>query len=556
MPPYFDCWRVAVSGKTKKKDADAGKPWAVLYARVSKLDRKEDASTLTQEAACRAKAERDGFYVPPEWCFRESFSGFESLSERPKLAEFRAAAADPRVKAAYCYVPDRLARDTADLLTVVRGLRKDGAEPKFAQIDLLPGIQGEVQLITYGLGGTLEWANIKERADRGRNTIYGAGKWLGTGRVRYGYVWDKKTRTRSAHPVHADIVRRIFEEAAAEMSPRSIAARLNAEGIAPPFRKRWVEDNVRRIIRCVTYKGVCVGRSTQATGRRRPNGSYIQVARPVEERAVLQDARTDALVSPELWAKANALVSSRRSGGRSGWNKHDFLLNGHLFCGKEDCGHRMGGVLVKRPNRPNAQRLYRCSGYLQGYAKCTGCRSNLGSKWLEERAIALLSEALLEPGRFERELERVRAGATDAHARRDLELAEAEAKTLAREKGNLVEILARGGVGTLDAAMRDKIASLTERESYCETALIRARSALEQLARAEEIIQDTLGRLGSLRKRVRAGGMTTANWRDAFAALDVRVYAVPGRCWLDVGVRSDSGAITRSRALRASARSR
>jgi len=50
---------------------------------------------------------------------------------------------------------------------------------------------------------------------------------------------------RSINETQAEIVRRIFREYAAGMSPRAIAQGLNAKGVPGPTGKRWSDSTVR-----------------------------------------------------------------------------------------------------------------------------------------------------------------------------------------------------------------------------------------------------------------------------------------------------------------------
>jgi hypothetical protein len=76
--------------------------------------------------------------------------------------------------------------------------------------------------------------------------------------------------------------------------------------------------------------------------------------------------------------------------------------------------------------------------------------------------------------------------------------------------------------------------------------MARAEAAILQLTRADRIIDELLKMVGPLRARIRGGGMTRQDWRDAFIGLDVRVYGVAGDCWLDLGVREKCKTTTKN----------
>src|SRR4051794_17781466 len=88
---------------------------AVGYGRTSK--EKEDGFSLDgQFEAIRRVAADAGITLPPEFEFREEFSG--RLLERPKLNALRALLREGKAKAVIIYATDRLSRKLggADIL--------------------------------------------------------------------------------------------------------------------------------------------------------------------------------------------------------------------------------------------------------------------------------------------------------------------------------------------------------------------------------------------------------------------------------------------------------
>src|SRR5690348_17111229 len=94
-------------------------PIAITYSRISNPGDRREASLDTQEEAQVALAESRGFQVPPEFRFRERYTGMESIYDRPVLCHIRDLIADGRAQAMTSYDTDRLARDPRELLAVV-----------------------------------------------------------------------------------------------------------------------------------------------------------------------------------------------------------------------------------------------------------------------------------------------------------------------------------------------------------------------------------------------------------------------------------------------------
>ena len=124
------------------------------------------------------------------------------------------------------------------------------------------------------------------------------GYWNG-GLVPYGYAYDKNTQSLQPHPTESPVLQRIFKEAAKLVSLTEISNALNAEGLRTK----------ERIIQRKNGK-------TQAIGGRlfRSDGLRLMIQNPIY-RGVVRfegqefEGRHEALVSVEVWEKANAAAA-------------------------------------------------------------------------------------------------------------------------------------------------------------------------------------------------------------------------------------------------------
>ena len=102
---------------------------------------------------------------------------------------------------------------------------------------------GQVTTMHVGLLGTmaqLYLSDLKEKTRRGQLGRTLAGKIPG-GKA-YGYrLVDGQPGERQMDQAEALVVRRIFRDFAAGMSPQAIAKTLNAEGIPGPDGRQWRE---------------------------------------------------------------------------------------------------------------------------------------------------------------------------------------------------------------------------------------------------------------------------------------------------------------------------
>ena len=159
------------------------------------------------------------------------------------LAEARAGLFDVVVAEAL----DRLSRDQEDVAGIFKRLR-------FLGIAIHTLAEGEITELHVGLKGTMNALYLKDLAQKTRRGLEGrvrAGR--SAGGLCYGYRVAKRTGAdgervrghREIDAAEAAIVRRIFAEFAAGTSPRTIAKRLNAEGVPGPRGKAWRDTAIR-----------------------------------------------------------------------------------------------------------------------------------------------------------------------------------------------------------------------------------------------------------------------------------------------------------------------
>lgn len=207
----------------------------------------------------------------------------------------------------------------------------------------------------------------REASYRTRRGLEGralAGKTAG-GRA-YGYIpaSQSKSGQDEIDEREATIVRRIFTEYAAGLSPRRIAARLNAEYIPSPGaawrrtdtgknakrRGKWVASAIHGdpkrgygILNNERYIGKLIWGRMQWKRGASDSKKRTAVAVPNRSQWVIHDDERLRIVSQDLWVRVKARQSARTVGAedkrRSRAGKPvGTLLSGILICG--DCGSR------------------------------------------------------------------------------------------------------------------------------------------------------------------------------------------------------------------------
>jgi len=162
-----------------------------------------------------------------------------------------------------------------------------------------------------------ELDSIRERTLRGRKEKLLKGILPGQGGDMIGYRINKETWKREIHEEEAEIIKRIFEEAASGKTYRQITLDLQAEGIPSPGEllkrnyktpktPRWHRSAVAAIITNPAYAGTTLAQvwDKDETGKRIKNDS---------SKIVELDDVTPAIVSRELWEKANETKQKRLS---------------------------------------------------------------------------------------------------------------------------------------------------------------------------------------------------------------------------------------------------
>jgi site-specific DNA recombinase len=259
----------------------------------------------------------------------------------------------------------RLSRKLADSLRIFDQLRFAGVRLVFVSQGIdTESEQAEVLLATHGIVDTLYIRELAKKTHRG---VEGrALQGFHTGGRCFGYrsaPIEDSTRTDNygrpkitgvrleVDPEEAAIVKRIFTDYVAGDSIKTIAKRLNAEGVRPPCPYRgqrhpsWAPSAISVMLHNERYRGVAVWNRTRKI-RDPKTGRRVQRERPKSEWTVLQAPQLQ-IVSQELWEGVRRRLVSVKTAFTSGTSPGlcsraypaPYLLSGFLRCGV--CGSKM-----------------------------------------------------------------------------------------------------------------------------------------------------------------------------------------------------------------------
>ncbi len=377
-----------------------------LYARVS-TDVQVEAGLVSQLAELRRFAqEKYAGEVLVEFV-DDGYTG--AMLDRPKLAELRAKVRDGVVRTVLAYDPDRLSRDAADLLFLLKEFEQAGARLDFSRGGFEQSDSGRLLLQMRGVFAEYERKQIRTRTQRGRLESARRGRIYG-GRHPFGYTYaDSALHIEEGE---AATVRRIFDLLISGKSVREICRILNSEGVMPQRGARWRTSSLHRIVRNSTYAGVAAynRRRVSAAGKVefKNQAEWISIAVPQ-----IIDQSTFDRAQQQL--QRNARVLSGRN------DKRVYILRGLLRCGT--CGRRMSGEMEHR-----LCVTYRCTGRDSLTSRAgQKCNERVNGAHIEQAVIQsvkqILSGGILEQKLSERgtEIQSVDYGVELAKAAREIE---------------------------------------------------------------------------------------------------------------------------------------
>lgn len=429
---------------------------AAIYARYS-TDLQSERSIEDQVRACRSAADRVGLPAAA-LIFEDRATSGASMANRPGLGELLLAVERRAITAVIVESLDRLSRDQADLALIYRAL-------KLQDVRLVTVSEGEIRydtagMMTVGLRAIVGSIYLADLADKTRRGLMGvAADGRIPGGLCYGYRAGANPGEREIHEGEAEILRRIFTDYADNnLSPRAIAAALNAEGVPGPRGGEWqasaIKGNPKRlngILHNRLYVGELVFNRQRkvkdpATGkaRMRPNPESEWKRFPVPELAILDE---------ELWNRAQARLDAMRLTQPEHNRRPKRPFSGLIKCGQ--CG---GSYVIVAKDR------YGCSHH-RDRGTCSNGHT-IKAVEIEERVLTAVREHLLSPEavkvaveQFQRRAREAARDARQGEARLLSEIAGSE-RRIARLVDAIAEGLASPAVSTKLAAEEVRLAEL------------------------------------------------------------------------------------------------
>jgi len=459
---------------------------------------------------------------------------------------------------------DRLSRDQEDIAHIFKRIN-------FAGGRIVTVSEGEINELHIGLKGTMGALYLKDLADKTRRGLRGrveAGKSGGGNSYGYEVVrgagpdGQPLTGERRINAQEAAIVRRIFEDYAAGVSPRAIAKMLNAEGVSGPLGGTWgpstIHGNRQRgtgILNNELYIGRLVWNRLRYV-KDPKTGKRVSRLNP-DSAWIVQNVASLRLVDQDLWervkARQGALEAGRRSGESPGyWERR---RPRYLFTGLMRCAVCGGGIV-------HFNKVYIGCANARNKGTCDN-KATIRRDALEDAVLDGLQNRLMEPARTRIFCEEYARAMNRLHAEHNAQRT-ADADALSKAERDLARLVQALLDGVPAAAVREKMTELEARKEalrsrlaasedsgirlhpnmaeYYRTQIADLRAALTEAGsrmQAAEIIRKLVDRI-ELSSVVRNGRKTlSANLYGRLAG--ILTIATKAKAPLDESARSDEG---------------
>ena len=314
--------------------AQADRGLRTYYARVSTTRDEQTMSIENQESHFREliKSNKNWKYVEG---YADRIRG-ENAENRVQFQRMIQDAYDGKFDLILTKEVSRFARNTIDSLTYTRDLLRHGVGVFFMSDNICTvEPDSELRLTIMSSIAQDEVRKLSERVKFGHRKAIENGHVIGNSRI-FGY--DKVNCKLVINESEAEMVRLIFETyATGNCGLRDLEKILWDKGYRSRAGKLIHHNTIGGIIQNPKYKGYYCGNKVKITDYRTKQQKFL----PPEEWVMFKDetgAIVPAIVSEELWDKANAVFTERsmkvKATDRSA--KKTSPLSGKIICGVHD----------------------------------------------------------------------------------------------------------------------------------------------------------------------------------------------------------------------------
>ncbi len=331
------------------------------YARVS-TEREEQASSLENQISYYT----DYIKCNPLWTYVEGYidEGISGASTK-KRDSFNRMIKDGKKGLFNLIITkeiSRFSRNTVDSIQFTQQLLQYNVGVLFQNDNINTfDTDGELRLTIMSSLAQDELRRLSERVKFGHKQCIKNGKVLGNDRL-YGY--NKKNCVLTINEEQAEVVRLIFDlYANQELGVRTISKILYERGITSSKGNLFNTRTMSNMLCNPKYKGFYRGNITTSIDYRTKKSIFL----PKSEWVMYKDESIPAIVSEELWEKANKLFLSRsmKFKDSGAWTHNKYAYSGKIVCAEH-------GTSFMRVLRESGKEVWLCSTYrTRGASTCT-----------------------------------------------------------------------------------------------------------------------------------------------------------------------------------------
>ena len=462
-----------------------------FYARVS-TDKDEQLNSLENQVQYYT----DLIQSKPCWTYVEGYidEGISGTSTKNRAAFNRmiADAKSGRFDFIITKEISRFSRSTLDSILYTQELLEHNVGVLF-QNDNINTLDPDSEFRLVVMAGVAqdEVRKLSERLKFGYRQSIKNGHVLGNDSL-WGY--EKKDCRLTVKEDEARIVRRIFDlYANHNLGVRRISQLLFQEGVTSRKGNPFNEKTIRNMLQNPKYKGWYCGNKSQSLDYRTKKKIFLSE----DEWVTYPDPDIPAIVSEELWDRANTLFKLRSSQAKNhqkGASYHNrYPYSGKIICEEhKECYHRK-----VQKNKNGEREVWQCRVYHQRGADA--CKSPLLSTAELDRVMADIFNEIVENKEaiIERLLELIRCVPEEVNYQRERDRLEQEETAICRKKDRLLELSVQGALSTGEFKERNdgfnaQLLELEKKKSSLDEEEKASRKATEKLAKIKSVLEETL----------------------------------------------------------------
>lgn len=259
---------------------------------------------------------------------------------------------------------DRISRNLLDFASMYEELKKLGVTfvSKNEQFDTSNAI-GEAMLKIILVFAELERQMTSERVTAVMLSRANNGQWNG-GRVPYGYLWDKETKSFSIVEDEAKAIKKMAELYEQYQSLLYVAKRMNDAGIPTKSGKEWTPASIRTTLTNPWYIGQYVY-NVHSGGK--------GVEKRSESEWITVEEHHPPILDERIFYRLKFLLQRNKRGGVPDGQTY-VRKNVHVFGGLLRCA-KCGSIMISNQDRRRANgirpSIYACGSRRRKQTSCT-----------------------------------------------------------------------------------------------------------------------------------------------------------------------------------------